>query len=345
MGNCAVKEDPKKKSTAEIAPSDYISSSSVGVGVNVARCDAVTPPASSKLRSSAAGDGEDSGKVFAIKSRGARIGGGKPPVPEVMLYGHPTSLHTYYLRFALLQKPVALDFAPSIFEMSLFTLEFGKDDVVSGSAETMLHVMDARFPEPPLLAKNLKQGRDWNEATPFLVKMSVLQHRSLRWHLERIVRWATDLAVRGGKAAVDPAVGTPKMEVRKFGKSYGQLYDVLLEHAQMEEKVIFPILQKEDRGVCKCAIQYHARDLPILNGIREAIKSIGALDAGTPDHREALHNACSRLDVLQHMGSLLYLHLRNIELQAFLSLFFMAPHSDRRISDSILWKKKRMFSL
>ncbi|KAL8166717.1 hypothetical protein V2J09_008216 [Rumex salicifolius] len=306
MGNCVDKEDPKKKSTAEIAPSDYISRGSVGVGVNVAGGEAVTPPVSSKLGSTGVGGGEDSGgagKMFAIKSRGAEIGsgggGGKSPVPDVMLYGHPTSLHTYYLRFALLQKPVALDFAPSIFEMSLFTLEFGKDDVVSGSAETMLQVMDARFPEPPLLVKNLKQGREWDEATPFLVRMSVLQHRSMRWHLDRIVRWASDLTVRGGKAAVDPAVGTPKMEVRKFGKSYGQLYDFLLEHAQMEEKVVFPILQKEDRGLCKCAIQQHARDLPIMNGIKEAIKSIGALDAGTPDHREALRNVCSRLDVLQ----------------------------------------------
>ncbi|KAL8159660.1 hypothetical protein V2J09_001197 [Rumex salicifolius] len=295
MGNCCAKEDSKKKSTAEIAPSECIRRRSVGINVSVDGSDEFTPPASGKVKSS--GFGISGGaEVFSIKSRCAGDGGGKAPV---MLYGHPTSLLTYYLRFALLHKPVALEFAPTIFEMSLFTLEFGKDDVVSGSAEKILQTMDARFPEPPLLAKNPKKGLDWKDTTPLLVKISELQHRSMKWHLERMVGWATDLVARGGKAAIDPAVGTPKMEVRKFDKSYGQLYDILLEHAQMEEMVVFPILQREDRGLCRSANQEHARDLPIMNGIKEAIKSIGAIDAGTPDHREALHNMSSRLAVLQ----------------------------------------------
>jgi iron-sulfur cluster repair protein YtfE (RIC family) len=66
--------------------------------------------------------------------------------------------------------------------------------------------------------------------------------------VERLVRWADDLATRGGKKAVDPKMGSWKMEVRKFGRSYSQLLDVMMEHAQMEERVLFPIFDRADRG-------------------------------------------------------------------------------------------------
>jgi hypothetical protein len=66
--------------------------------------------------------------------------------------------------------------------------------------------------------------------------------------VERLVRWAEDLATRGGKKAVDPKMGSWKMEVRKFGRSYSQLLDVMMEHAQMEERVLFPIFDRADRG-------------------------------------------------------------------------------------------------
>ena len=59
---------------------------------------------------------------------------------------------------------------------------------------------------------------------------------------------AEDLATRGGTRAVDPKVGTWKMEVVKFGRSYSQLLEVMLEHAQMEERVLFPIFDSADRG-------------------------------------------------------------------------------------------------
>lgn len=121
----------------------------------------------------------------------------------------------------------------------------------------------------------------------------------MRWHVERVVRWGLDLAIRGGKAAVDPSVGTPRMEVSKFGKSYGKMLEVLLEHAQMEERVIFSILESADPGVCKYVNEEHARDLPIMNGIKEDIKSIGVLKAGTATHQEALRSLSARLDTLQ----------------------------------------------
>lgn len=46
----------------------------------------------------------------------------------------------------------------------------------------------------------------------------------------------------------DPSMGSPRMEVKKFAKSYSQLQQVLLEHAQMEERVVFQILESADRG-------------------------------------------------------------------------------------------------
>ena len=88
----------------------------------------------------------------------------------------------------------------------------------------------------------------FDEATPPIVKAIWLQHRSMLWHIERMVRWSEDLAARGGRRAVDPSVGTPKMEIRKFAKSYAQLQEIMVEHAQMEERILFPVLESVDRG-------------------------------------------------------------------------------------------------
>eukprot|EP00262_Sarcandra_glabra_P018889 TRINITY_DN6936_c0_g1_i1.p1 TRINITY_DN6936_c0_g1~~TRINITY_DN6936_c0_g1_i1.p1 ORF type:complete len:225 (+),score=33.02 TRINITY_DN6936_c0_g1_i1:90-677(+) len=94
-------------------------------------------------------------------------------------------------------------------------------------------------------------------------------------------------------------MGSPRMEVRKFGRSYSQLLEVMLEHAQMEERIVFPVLERADRGLCKAVNEEHARDLPIMNGIKEDIKSIGVLDAGSPVYQEAMANLSSRLKTLQ----------------------------------------------
>lgn len=52
-------------------------------------------------------------------------------------------------------------------------------------------------------------------------------------------------------------------------------------------------------GLTKAAKEEHARDLPLMNGIKEIIKSVGVLDSGSPDSREALNNLSSRLKLLQ----------------------------------------------
>nr|XP_027102583.1 uncharacterized protein LOC113723811 [Coffea arabica] len=91
-----------------------------------------------------------------------------------------------------------------------------------------------------------------------------------------------------------------RMEMNKFGRNYGQLMEVMLEHARMEERVVFPILDKADRGLSKAANEEHARDLPIMNGIKEDIKSIGVLDLGSPVYQEALFNLANRFKMLKN---------------------------------------------
>ncbi|XP_059628448.1 uncharacterized protein LOC132271171 [Cornus florida] len=241
MGNCFGK---LKKSTAEIAPSDYVKGS-----------------------------------------------------PTVRLYGSPHSNLTSYIRFALLYKPLSLHFVPSEtpdFGSESPVLQFGSESV-SGSLQTLVQYIESKFPNPPLMS----YGSRYDDKTPPVAAAAALHHRSMVWHVERLVRWADDLAVRGGKAGGNPAVGSPRMEVRKFGRSYSQLLDLMLEHAQMEEIIVFPILEMADRGLSKAANEEHARDLPIMNGIREDIKSIGVLDSGSPVYQEALFNLSTRLKTLQ----------------------------------------------
>ncbi|RDX92027.1 Caffeoyl-CoA O-methyltransferase, partial [Mucuna pruriens] len=51
------------------------------------------------------------------------------------------------------------------------------------------------------------------------------------WHVERMVRWAEDLITHGGKKVVDPSMGSPVMEIKKFTRSYSQSLEVMMEHA------------------------------------------------------------------------------------------------------------------
>lgn len=216
----------------------------------------------------------------------------------VRLYGSPISPHTAYIRFALQHKGVPVKFTPSISDPPL--IEVGSERV-SGTRESLLQYIEAKFPHAPLPMRKCGGGE---EGKPWVVTLTALQHRSMTWHVERMVRWSEDLAARGGKkrsVGIDPSVGTPRMEVKKFGKSYSQLLEMMLEHAQMEEKVLFPILNSADPGICKAANEEHARHLPIMNGIKEDIKSIGVLINGSPAYQEAFSNLSKRLkSLLEH---------------------------------------------
>ena len=198
--------------------------------------------------------------------------------PAVRLHGSPESILAAYIRFALLHNSVSTDFNPSAGTLPAaaptssaaptataarrrvpdradpeipVTLQAGSE-VVSGSRDALLRFIDARFPglspppPPPLLAP--PAARKEEETTSLMVRVTRLQHKSMTWHLERMARWVEDLAKRGGRKAIDPKVGSWRMEVRKFGRSYSQLLEVMMEHAQMEERVLFPIFDSADRG-------------------------------------------------------------------------------------------------
>ncbi|KAL5976352.1 hypothetical protein ACLOJK_020683 [Asimina triloba] len=215
--------------------------------------------------------------------------------PVVHVYGPESSPTTSCIRIALLYKTaVVLKFVPSDATDAPVLLQCGAE-TVSGTYETLLRYIDEKFPEPPLLA-------EWREAIPAVAVAARLQHKSVTWHLERLAKWAEDLAARkktrGEGKAVDPAKGSPRMEVKKFERSYSQLLQVMLEHAQMEERIVFPVLEKADRGICTVANEEHARDLPIMNGIKEDIKSIGVLEPCSPAFQEAMLTLSARLKTL-----------------------------------------------
>ncbi|KAM7263065.1 hypothetical protein ACFE04_000748 [Oxalis oulophora] len=260
MGNCftssSSEDNTKPKSTAEIAPFNYIKPS-------------ITP-----------------------KSTTGTI--------NVSLYG-PEDCHvTIYLQHALLYKHIPYRFinheTPAIWI---------SNDVLSGTLHEMLAFIETKFVEPKFNKESLYATEprffdDIDITTPFIVKVACMQHRGMEYLLANVVRWAEDLKKRGGgKWSSDPSVGSPRMEVKKFEEFYKGLLEVLLEHAQMEEKVIFPLLTKADPGLCKAAHQEHARDLPIMNGIKEVIKSMAVLQIGTPSYKESLSNLVTRLKSLK----------------------------------------------
>ncbi|KAL2324038.1 hypothetical protein Fmac_023096 [Flemingia macrophylla] len=212
--------------------------------------------------------------------------------PTVRLHGSPKSILAAYIRLALLHKAVSTDFVPSEPpDAAAVTLRVGSEEVVSASRDTLLRFIDARFPGPSL--------GDEAPLPLLLATLTRLHHTAMLCHLDGMLRWAEDLTARGGRKTVDPSVGTPRMEIRKFARSYSQLLELMMEHAQMEETVLFPILDSADRGLAKAAKEEHARDLPLMNGIREVIKSVGVLDSGTPDYQEALSSLSTRFKSLQ----------------------------------------------
>lgn len=59
------------------------------------------------------------------------------------------------------------------------------------------------------------------------------------------------------------------------------------------------VTSHDDAGICKAANEEHARDLPIMNGIKEDIKSIGVMEYGSATYKEALCTLAMRLKSLQ----------------------------------------------
>lgn len=140
-------------------------------------------------------------------------------------------------------------------------------------------------------------------APPPLVSMTLLQHESILSHFEKLVHTTDEMimAAKQPSKTVDPVKGSLAMQIKKLSAGYSLLLQFMLEHAQMEERVIFPALEKADRGLTKSANQSHARDLPVMNGIKEDFKSVVALEQGSLGRKEALLTVATRLrDLKSH---------------------------------------------
>jgi hypothetical protein len=59
------------------------------------------------------------------------------------------------------------------------------------------------------------------------------------------------------------------------------------------------LIPRDVVGLSASALKDHARDLPVMNGIREDIKGVVALKQGSSDHVEALSELATRLHTLQ----------------------------------------------
>ncbi|KAI3994505.1 hypothetical protein MKX01_012762 [Papaver californicum] len=222
----------------------------------------------------------------------------------VRLYGSTSSTLISFLRIALQYKSVAVKFVPSEnygLGNNNPILQYGTD-TVTGSPETLFRYIEGKFPKPKLFDDGEEDGIEFDGNQGGIAMVVKIQHKSMLYYVENLVKWVEDLNVKGGGKggrAVDVFMGSPVMEVRKFGRIYSQLLEFMLEHAQMEERILFPVFEKADRGLSKAANEEHARDFPIMNGIKETIKSIGVLDAGNPVYQEQLISLLFKLKTLQ----------------------------------------------
>ncbi|CAM6046497.1 unnamed protein product [Sphagnum compactum] len=170
---------------------------------------------------------------------------------------------------------------------------------LSGSTDAILEYMEKTFTGSPLVPT---VAESWVQNPPLpIVLMTMLQHRSILVHLERFVQLVDGLAsVRPEEITKDSLkrtlVGT---QLRGLPKKFGRLLELMQEHAQMEERFIFAALEMADPGLSASALKDHARDLPVMNGIREDIKGVVALKQGSSDHVEALSELATRLHTLQ----------------------------------------------
>ncbi|XP_039143994.1 uncharacterized protein LOC120281157 [Dioscorea cayenensis subsp. rotundata] len=157
---------------------------------------------------------------------------------------------------------------------------------ISGSADMILRYIDSTFHGPPSPAEN---GTDRSSAAAELRNAVALQHRSIERHLEGVSRWAEEIASGGGGGRI------------AAGRRYAELVEIMLEHAQMEERFLFPLLERaaEDRGLCGVAYGKHAKELPMMNGIKEDMKSVMAMGPKALCYLEAMLNLSQRLKTLQ----------------------------------------------
>jgi hypothetical protein len=85
-------------------------------------------------------------------------------------------------------------------------------------------------------------------APPPITVMTVLQHRSILWQLDRLVQLADMLAVAKAEIRAGGSKRQGNTQMQSLWKGYGCLLELMQEHAQMEERVVFPALEVAAEG-------------------------------------------------------------------------------------------------
>ncbi|XP_024533906.1 uncharacterized protein LOC9638252 [Selaginella moellendorffii] len=153
--------------------------------------------------------------------------------------------------------------------------------------------------DPDLLEMSVSKAID-ERTCPAVASLCLLQHRSILFHIERVVKISEELAAtKVNSSTISPVKAGLAMKIKKLSSEYSRLVELMQEHAQMEERTMFPVLENADKGLTELVHADHARDLPIMNGIREDLKSVLALQQGSCVHNEALVALATRLKVFQ----------------------------------------------
>jgi hypothetical protein len=171
----------------------------------------------------------------------------------VRVYGSDGCPVAWRLRVALLYKAAApLHFTPSEaapLGRPMLRLS-AADPELCGTADELLRHVDARFEGKPAVAPPPKQRPATRAslaaaAAEEVAEMVRLQHRSAERHLEGVAAKLAEMVKKGGKkAGKGRTVAAEGAEVRRLGKWYGDAMEVMLEHARMEERVLFPDIQR-----------------------------------------------------------------------------------------------------
>ncbi|KAF8717089.1 hypothetical protein HU200_026201 [Digitaria exilis] len=222
----------------------------------------------------------------------------------VRVYGSDGCPVAWRLRVALLYKAAApLHFTPSeaaplgrpVLRLS------AADPEVCGTADELLRLVDARFEGKPRVTppERPRAASPAAAAAAEVAEIVRLQHRSAERHLEGVAAKVSEMVKKGKKSGKGRTV-VEAAEVRRLGKWYGDAMEVMLEHARMEETLIFPDIQRASfPGVCDKVNEQHGRHLPMMNGIKEDIKTLLTLELGSPLFHEVLVNLSVRLKALQ----------------------------------------------
>ncbi|XP_047056575.1 uncharacterized protein LOC124662826 [Lolium rigidum] len=227
----------------------------------------------------------------------------------VRVYGSDGCPVAWRLRVALLYKAAApLHFTPSeaaplgrpVLRLS------AADPELCGPADELLRHVDARFEGKPAVAPPPRRPATRASlaaaAAEEVAELVRLQHRSAERHLDGVAAKLAEMVKKGAKKPGKGGRTVPLegAEVRRLGKWYGDAMEVMLEHARMEERVLFPDIQRASfPGVCDKVQEQHGKHLPMMNGIKEDIKTLLTLELGSPLFHEVLVNLAVRLKALQ----------------------------------------------